>query len=244
MGQPGKSAGPWRAAGGAGVDGHPGDYNSRLLRMPGAARSFRLGGARGPVGAVVRARDSQRRVRPGRTVAAGPPPGSTLRRRRREGGGCRTRSRSRRVWAFGVSATQRRSPARQRSGWQKLWVGRQGRARWVPRHPGRRVEGGTAGLRGETHQPGRGRGLPPGPLLEPGPGRQLLAVSGLPASEPGSAYCPTGATWALPRAQAGLGVLLGEGSRRGSGSLGDQPQGAADTGGGLSPFLPLSALIF
>lgn len=44
-----------------------------------------LAAPRGSVGAVVQARDSQRRVRPGRAVAAGPPPGATLRRRRRAG---------------------------------------------------------------------------------------------------------------------------------------------------------------
>lgn len=56
--------------------------NSRGLQLPACIahrappRASVLAAApRGPVGAVVRARDSQRRVRPGRAVAAGPRPG-------------------------------------------------------------------------------------------------------------------------------------------------------------------------
>lgn len=64
-----------------------------VLQFPGCLAcqappgAFVLSAPRGSVGAVVRTHDSQRRVRPGLAVAAGPRPGATLRRRRRAGAG-------------------------------------------------------------------------------------------------------------------------------------------------------------
>lgn len=129
------------------------------LAPPAPPRAFCLAAPRCPVGTVVPTRDSQRRVRPGRAVAAGPGPGATLRRRRRIGSGrgpCPAGSG--RLAASPLSAAGRRGRAA--SGRSCKSVGRGERA-GGPFPQAARTEEAPPGCRGESSQPGQGRGLDP-----------------------------------------------------------------------------------
>lgn len=112
---------------------------------PGA---FVLRAPRGSVGAVVRTRDSQRRVRPGLAVAAGPRPGATLRRRRRAGAGRGLGSAgSGRSAAPPLSAEGQRCGAAGGRSCGAAGGGERARAGRRPRRQGRRDGGRAAGLR-------------------------------------------------------------------------------------------------
>ncbi|XP_014648904.1 PREDICTED: collagen alpha-1(I) chain-like [Ceratotherium simum simum] len=178
-GRPGESAGPWRAPAVTAVGRYPEDYSSRRASRAGPPRASGPTVPRGPMGTVVRARDSQRRVRPGRAVAAGSRPGATLRRRRRAGAG---RGRGRAgpggsgAWrlrhsareAVGAEAGGRRG-ARPPSGGRSC--GSAGAGERARGRAGRGDGGGAARCGGESRRPG---GLRP----ERGPGGQRLSPPG------------------------------------------------------------------